>query len=630
MRGTLADHVLIRPSARGAVAAAVGRAARERRCVLWLDDLETYLGASGLTPAHAGRLLAGPGHHRVIVATIRAAELDRITAQAEADDEAGRRAASDLRQVLDQAHPIRISRMFTPAEVDRARVRAWDPRIADALGQAGSYGIAEYLAAGPALLQAWENARVSSRGPHARGAALVAAAIDIRRAGWTSVLPRDLLTQAHEHYLTDPEHVRTPSEPLDQAWDWATQQREATTALLRPNSADPGEVEAFDYLIDTIQRRDGPLAQAPEPTIRAAISHATPADANSIAEVAYAQGRYQLAERGLRRALSMQATDPHLGAEHPDTLASRNNLAEVLHDLGRLEDAEAEHRAVLEIRTRILGAEHPDTLASRNYLAEVHSRYFWGLRLHLVCTLHGLPVMFALAGAKADEREVLLGMLENAADIVSGRPGQTLIGDKNYFGRAFEEELHGRAAETPRPSTAPSWRFAPGSWAPSTPTPDQPRQPRLRPARPRAAGRRRSRGRALTKLVLRPDDQPATRAAAAGTAANTAAKPLDNTCPRRAGVECRPSARTATDGPGRRAHSYGSKGLLRQSLTLPRRFRSSVAALPAVRVGLPLDHQLTVRVAVWVAVHLSTSPFTVDRAGTPVQLEPLDDCAPSC
>ena len=73
VRGTLADHVLIRPAARDAVAAAVGRAARERRCVLWLDDLESYLGAGGLTAAQAGRLLAGPGHHRVIVATIRAA-----------------------------------------------------------------------------------------------------------------------------------------------------------------------------------------------------------------------------------------------------------------------------------------------------------------------------------------------------------------------------------------------------------------------------------------------------------------------------------------------------------------------------------------------------------------------------
>jgi hypothetical protein len=70
-----------------------------------------------------------------------------------------------------------------------------------------------------------------------------------------------------------------------------------------------------------------------------------------------------------------------------------------------------------------------------------HSRYFWGLRLHLVCTLHGLPVMFAIAGAKDDEREILLAMLEIDAALVSARPGQTLIGDKNYFGRDFEKVI---------------------------------------------------------------------------------------------------------------------------------------------------------------------------------------------
>ena len=89
-----------------------------------------------------------------------------------------------------------------------------------------------------------------------------------------------------------------------------------------------------------------------------------------------------------------------------------------------------------------------------------HSRYFWGLRLHLVCTLHGLPVLFALAGAKADERETLLGMLEDGRDVVSGHPGQTLIADKNYFGRDFEAGLAtrelvllraARQGETPRP-----------------------------------------------------------------------------------------------------------------------------------------------------------------------------------
>ncbi|HWO65506.1 MAG TPA: transposase, partial [Umezawaea sp.] len=67
-----------------------------------------------------------------------------------------------------------------------------------------------------------------------------------------------------------------------------------------------------------------------------------------------------------------------------------------------------------------------------------HSRYFWGLRLHLVCTLGGLPVGFALTGAKADERQTLLGIFTNDPALVADRPGQTLIGDKNYFGKDFE------------------------------------------------------------------------------------------------------------------------------------------------------------------------------------------------
>ena len=69
-----------------------------------------------------------------------------------------------------------------------------------------------------------------------------------------------------------------------------------------------------------------------------------------------------------------------------------------------------------------------------------HSRYFWGLRLHLLCTLHGLPVGFALTGAKADERQVLLDILDDP-ELAALLPGQILIGDKNYYGRAFEAEL---------------------------------------------------------------------------------------------------------------------------------------------------------------------------------------------
>ncbi|MEU9987411.1 IS982 family transposase [Streptomyces sp. NPDC048045] len=78
--------------------------------------------------------------------------------------------------------------------------------------------------------------------------------------------------------------------------------------------------------------------------------------------------------------------------------------------------------------------------AQYSYCAS-HSRYFWGLRLHLVCTLHGLPIAFALTGAKADERETLLDLLTVEPRLAAEHPGQTLIGDKNYFGREFEQRL---------------------------------------------------------------------------------------------------------------------------------------------------------------------------------------------
>ncbi|MBB2744091.1 UNVERIFIED_ORG: hypothetical protein FHR35_003927 [Microbispora rosea subsp. rosea] len=70
-----------------------------------------------------------------------------------------------------------------------------------------------------------------------------------------------------------------------------------------------------------------------------------------------------------------------------------------------------------------------------------HSRFFWGLRLHLLCTLGGLPVAFALTGAKADERTTLLGMLHTAGDLVARHPGQTIIADMQYYGRDFEHTL---------------------------------------------------------------------------------------------------------------------------------------------------------------------------------------------
>ncbi|MET8412489.1 IS982 family transposase [Streptomyces sp. NPDC005195] len=81
-----------------------------------------------------------------------------------------------------------------------------------------------------------------------------------------------------------------------------------------------------------------------------------------------------------------------------------------------------------------------------------HSRYFWGLRLHLVCTLHGLPIAFALTGAKAVEREVLLDIFTVDPGLLASRAEPTLLADKNYYGRDFERQLSDLGLRLLRPA----------------------------------------------------------------------------------------------------------------------------------------------------------------------------------
>ena len=51
-----------------------------------------------------------------------------------------------------------------------------------------------------------------------------------------------------------------------------------------------------------------------------------------------------------------------------------------------------------------------------------------------------LPIGFALAGAKADERQVLQDILADPA-LTAGRDSQIIIADKNYYGHGFETVL---------------------------------------------------------------------------------------------------------------------------------------------------------------------------------------------
>jgi tetratricopeptide (TPR) repeat protein len=60
-----------------------------------------------------------------------------------------------------------------------------------------------------------------------------------------------------------------------------------------------------------------------------------------------------------------------LGEEHPDTLASLSNLADLDRDQGLYERAQARYNKVLEVRRRVLGHQHPRTSDALVWLSEV-------------------------------------------------------------------------------------------------------------------------------------------------------------------------------------------------------------------------------------------------------------------
>ena len=71
----------------------------------------------------------------------------------------------------------------------------------------------------------------------------------------------------------------------------------------------------------------------------------------------------------------------------------------------------------------------------------------------MVATLHGLPLGWALTGAKADERVVCWDMLTGTPALSVDPEGhQTLIADKGYNGAEFEADLNQIGIELLRPT----------------------------------------------------------------------------------------------------------------------------------------------------------------------------------
>ncbi|XTI89188.1 Tetratricopeptide repeat-domain-containing protein [Cenococcum geophilum] len=90
---------------------------------------------------------------------------------------------------------------------------------------------------------------------------------------------------------------------------------------------------------------------------------------NNLAVVIVNQGKYEEAEQICRHTLELK--EKVLGREHPDTLSSMSKLAVVFRNQGKYEEAEQVRRQALELKENVLGREHPDTPGSMYDLAFV-------------------------------------------------------------------------------------------------------------------------------------------------------------------------------------------------------------------------------------------------------------------
>ena len=76
-----------------------------------------------------------------------------------------------------------------------------------------------------------------------------------------------------------------------------------------------------------------------------------------------------------------------------------------------------------------------------------HSRFSWGMRLHLCAASDGTPRAAALVAADRAEREVARSLLPHVL-----RGGEALVTDKGYAGREFELAVAGMDAKLLRPA----------------------------------------------------------------------------------------------------------------------------------------------------------------------------------
>ncbi len=317
----LPDWWLVHPAASAEVAALAQ--VPPSRTVVWLDELQRYLGENqGLTGAVI-RALVDASQPTVVIGTLWP---DRYAAFAAVPAPNGADPHSREREVLGLAETVRIDPEFTRAEQDRAcEAAARDPRLRAALGSTG-YGLTQTLAAAPQLVSRWQDAKTAS--PY--GWALLTAALDTARLGVQAPITADLLRAAAVGYCTSRQQAEAPDNWFEQALAYSTEMLHGAAAALSPVASGMGQIAGYlaaDYLVQHASR-ERRYARVPASTWEAVIGQVQdPADITRLAASAKGRLLHRYALPLYRRAA---ADDPVHATWHlAELLAMRGDLDEL-------------------------------------------------------------------------------------------------------------------------------------------------------------------------------------------------------------------------------------------------------------------------------------------------------------
>jgi tetratricopeptide (TPR) repeat protein/nucleoside phosphorylase len=334
--------------------------------IIWLDDLQRFLGPDGLNFSVLNALSQVKGRVKLL-ATLTSKRYESYMSST-SDVE------KDLQLILRRFKQVRLSSDLSEVETQRATALYQDePR------QKLAEGLGEHFVAAHELIRRYDTGKESCP----QGYVLVRATIDWRRAGLLRPIPETALKRLAAQYLRFLKipHVDLTPEAYNEGLQWARKPVGLHISLLSGAGGDSPEksFEAFDYIVDHAERQGSSL---PDEGWKAILQLVAPHEAIDVGLSAYHQQNKALTEQALAQAIQSGDADDRsravfiLGviyqedgkfdeAEHAfrQVLDSQQaeiatwamtQLGQILRNKGELEEAE-------QFFQRAFDAKHPDS-----------------------------------------------------------------------------------------------------------------------------------------------------------------------------------------------------------------------------------------------------------------------------